>query len=107
MSPKARLPLVELADQAKAENAALMSKPCDENAETLDQQRVSEHSSLSFLHRPAACASGAASKNMMFPAEKWEGGTRRPPVLAQARSTRSLRQATAYDEPPHFFVTLL
>jgi 4-hydroxy-tetrahydrodipicolinate synthase len=32
MSPKVRLPLVELADQAKAEIAAVMAKMCDENA---------------------------------------------------------------------------
>ncbi len=32
MSPKVRLPLVELADQSKAELAALMAKMCDENA---------------------------------------------------------------------------
>jgi 4-hydroxy-tetrahydrodipicolinate synthase len=35
MSPKVRLPLVELADRAKAEVAAVMSKLCDENAEHL------------------------------------------------------------------------
>jgi 4-hydroxy-tetrahydrodipicolinate synthase len=33
MSPKVRLPLVELTDQAKAELAAVMSKLCDENPE--------------------------------------------------------------------------
>jgi dihydrodipicolinate synthase/N-acetylneuraminate lyase len=33
MSPRVRLPLVELADKAKAEVAAVMSKLCDENAE--------------------------------------------------------------------------
>jgi 4-hydroxy-tetrahydrodipicolinate synthase len=33
MSPKVRLPLVELADQAKAEVAAVMSKLCEEDAE--------------------------------------------------------------------------
>jgi 4-hydroxy-tetrahydrodipicolinate synthase len=35
MSPKVRLPLVELADQTKAEVAAIMSKLCDENEEPL------------------------------------------------------------------------
>jgi 4-hydroxy-tetrahydrodipicolinate synthase len=33
MSPRVRLPLVELADKAKAEVAAVMSKLCDQNAE--------------------------------------------------------------------------
>jgi hypothetical protein len=33
MSPKVRLPLVEAADQAKAEIAAVMAKLCDENPE--------------------------------------------------------------------------
>jgi 4-hydroxy-tetrahydrodipicolinate synthase len=35
MSPKVRLPLVELADQAKAEIAAVVAKMCDENAEDM------------------------------------------------------------------------
>ena len=35
MSPKVRLPLVEPADQAKAEIAAVMAKMCDENAEDM------------------------------------------------------------------------
>jgi hypothetical protein len=35
MSPKVRLPLAELADQAKAEVAAVMSKLRDENAEQM------------------------------------------------------------------------
>ncbi len=35
MSPKVRLPLVELADQSKAEIAAVMAKMCDENAEAM------------------------------------------------------------------------
>jgi 4-hydroxy-tetrahydrodipicolinate synthase len=32
MSPKVRLPLVELADQSKAELAAVLSKMCNEDA---------------------------------------------------------------------------
>jgi 4-hydroxy-tetrahydrodipicolinate synthase len=35
MSPKVRLPLVELADQAKTEIRAVMAKMCDENAEDM------------------------------------------------------------------------
>jgi hypothetical protein len=35
MSPKVRLPLVELADQAKAEIGTVMAKVCDENAEDM------------------------------------------------------------------------
>jgi 4-hydroxy-tetrahydrodipicolinate synthase len=35
MSPKVRLPLVELADRAKAEIAAIIAKMCDENAEDM------------------------------------------------------------------------
>jgi hypothetical protein len=35
MSPKVRLPLVELADQAKAETRAVMAKVCDENGEDM------------------------------------------------------------------------
>jgi hypothetical protein len=35
MSPNVRLPLVELADQAKTEIRAVMAKMCDENAEDM------------------------------------------------------------------------
>src|ERR1700748_2152886 len=35
MSPKVRLPLVELADRAKAEIAAIVAKMCDENEEDM------------------------------------------------------------------------
>jgi hypothetical protein len=35
MSPRVRLPLVELADQAKIEIRAVMAKVCDENAEVI------------------------------------------------------------------------